>query len=73
MFVAWDEERGVERRDGIEVCLAGVFGVGAKAAREEGGYEGLCCLCYDVVVEVLFGVGWARVSYWRVKGMIGVC
>lgn len=54
MFVAWEEERGVKRRDGIKVCLDGVFGVGAKAACEEGDYEGLGCLGYNVVVEVLF-------------------
>jgi hypothetical protein len=60
VFVAWDEERDVERRDRVEVCLGGVFGVGAKAAHEEGGYEGLGCLCYDMVEEVLFG---ASVQY----------
>jgi len=32
-----------------------VFEVGAEAAGEEGGYEGLGCLGYDMVVEVLFG------------------
>jgi hypothetical protein len=61
VFVAWEEERGVERWDGVQVCLGGVFGVGAKAAREEGGYKCLGCLCYHVVVEVLFGVRWAHV------------
>jgi hypothetical protein len=54
MFVPWEEEVSIECRDGIEVSLGGVFDISAEAAREEGDYECLGCLCHDVVMEVLF-------------------
>ncbi|KAG1894483.1 uncharacterized protein F5891DRAFT_984984 [Suillus fuscotomentosus] len=38
-----------ELRAKLHTALA----VGAKAAREEGGYEDLYCLCYSMVVEVM--------------------
>jgi hypothetical protein len=49
-----------------------VFGVGVKAAHEEGGYEGFGCLYHDMVMEVLFGVGWARAEVMGLVGSVGV-
>jgi hypothetical protein len=50
--VTWNKNRDIQFVDSLQVSLE-VLQVGTEAAGEEGGYEGLSGLGYDVAVEFL--------------------